>query len=64
MQKPSVIDDPMLYCLVERCRFNDKEGACRAEDAVMIELGLDGRPGCESFEPDPCWIGSVPAIKC
>ena len=57
-------DETMLYCLVERCRFNDREGGCRAEGgAVMIEVGFDGVPCCQEFELDPCWIQTIPAIK-
>ena len=58
-------DETMIVCLVERCRFNDREGGCKAEGgAIMIGLDRDGRPGCEEFELDPCWIDTIPAIKC
>ena len=62
---PDVSDnETMLYCLVERCRFNDREGGCRTEGgAVMIEVGFDGVPCCQEFELDPCWIQSIPVIK-
>ena len=49
-------DETMLYCLVECCRFNDREGGCRAEGGVIQIMTIDGRPGCEEFEPDPYYM--------
>ena len=58
-------DETMLYCLVECCRFNDREGGCKAEGGtIMIEVGFDGLPCCQDFERDPHWIETIPAIKC
>ena len=62
---PDVPDDEtMITCLVERCRHNDKQGGCRTDQGmILIEVDRDGRPGCEEFELDPCWIQPIPAIK-
>ena len=58
-------DETLITCLVEKYLHNDKQGACRTDGGmIMIEVGLDGRPCCEEFEPNPHWIETIPAIKC
>ena len=33
-------DETMLYCLVECCRFNDREGGCKAEGGKHFHFGI------------------------
>ena len=59
-----IADETMICCIVSKCFYNDKEGACIADGGmIQVECDEQGIPRCDSFETDPRWIEEISPLK-